>query len=164
MLSQRCAIGGILLAVPDGFFPRETLAEAEQDGFPDLIGPHTVTTAQAVELSETGDWLGVYPRRTVNVLLVDLAERAASALEALEEGLGECVPFDPGSPMHFPLATALTSFAASWSAENGGDRRAGYVTAEELLTDVGAPPALGRRAKAEPKRKPTVAALAVNQL
>ena len=45
-----------------------------------------------------------------------------------------------------------------------GERGAGYVTAEELIPESPASPLfLGGRAKAEPKRKPTVAALAAQQ-
>ena len=45
-----------------------------------------------------------------------------------------------------------------------GERGAGYVTAEELIQESPASPLfLGGRAKAEPKRKPTVAALAAQQ-
>eukprot|EP00439_Symbiodinium_sp_Y106_P081109 s1170_g20.t1 len=148
--------GGLLLAVPHGFVPAHVLLEAEQEGFPDLVGPHVVTSAQVVELSESGDWIGVYPARKVNVLLVDLSERAASALEVLEEGLGECVPFS-SSPMHFPVATALTSFAASWSDEAGGNRGAGYVTVSgSIVSAPAAPASVAKLLGAPPRVKPPV--------
>ena len=68
----------------------------------------------AVELSESGDWLGVYPPRSIDVLLIDLSDASGVALEPLEEGLAECTPFVDDAPMLFPLATALASFAVNW--------------------------------------------------
>ena len=99
--------GGFLLAVPSGFL----LQEASNEGFVGMLGPHTPATAPAVELLESGDWLGVYPPRRIGVLLIDLSDAAGVALEPLEEGLAECTRFVEDSPMLFPLATALASFA-----------------------------------------------------
>ena len=53
---------GFLLAVPSGFISAGALQEASDSGFPGVIGPFTPAYAPAVELSETGEWIGVYPR------------------------------------------------------------------------------------------------------
>ena len=156
--------GGFLLAVPLDYLPAGLLREATAEGFTGVLGPHVVASAPAVELGESGEWMGVYPPRTLDVLLIDLADSASIALELLEEGIGDCVPFSEEANMLFPLATSLASYAMNWMGGLEGDRGAGYVTAEELIAAEEAPPILGRKAKAEPpKRKPTVAALAAQQ-
>ena len=154
--------GGFLLAVPSGFLSAGALQEASDLGFPGLIGPFTPAYAPAVELSESGEWIGVYPPRTIELTLVDFADGAAAGLEPLEEGLAACVPFVPEGSMLFPLAASLTAFAAEWTSTMEGERGAGYVTAEELIPEV--PPLLERRQKAAPAaKKPTVAQLANQQ-
>ena len=60
------------------------------------------------------------------------------------------------------MLPAPTLFPAVASYQVEGERGAGYVTAEELIPGT-EPPLLERRPKAEPRRKPTVAALAVQQ-
>ncbi|CAE7480612.1 unnamed protein product, partial [Symbiodinium microadriaticum] len=116
-----------------------------------------------VQPAEAGD-VSLLKLRTLDVLLIDLADSASIALELLEEGIGDCVPFSEEANMLFPLATSLASYAMNWMGGLEGDRGAGYVTAEELIAAEEAPPMLGRKAKAEPpKRKPTVAALAAQQ-
>ncbi|CAE7151474.1 unnamed protein product, partial [Symbiodinium necroappetens] len=142
--------------------PAGLLQEAANEGFVGLVGPYTTASAPAVELAENGDWLGVYPPRSIEFLLIDLADAASVALEPLEEGFAECTPFVEEAPMLFPLATAVATYALSWTAQVEGERGAGYVTAEELIPGT-EPPLLERRPKAEPRRKPTVAALAVQQ-
>ena len=154
--------GGFLLVVPGASLPSGLLQEAANEGFVGLVGPYTTATAPAVELAENGDWLGVYPPRNIEYLLIDFADAASAALEPLEEGFAECTPFLEEAPMLFPLATAVATYALTWTAQVEGERGAGYVTAEELIPGT-EPPLLERRPKAEPKRRPTVAALAVQQ-
>ena len=152
--------GGFLLAVPSGFLSAGALQEASDLGFPGLIGPFTPAYAPGVELSESGEWIGVYP--PIELTLVDFADGAAAGLEPMEEGLAACVPFVPEGSMLFPLAASLTAFAAEWTSTMEGERGAGYVTAEELIPEV--PPLLERKQKAAPAaKKPTVAQLANQQ-
>ncbi|CAE7212545.1 unnamed protein product, partial [Symbiodinium sp. CCMP2456] len=130
--------GGLLLALPATFLPQEVLSEAAQDDFAGVLGPSTITSAPVVELAEGGEWVGVYPTRNIDVLLADFADSALSGIELLDEGLSGCVPFVAENPHLFPLATALVEYAVAWA---------------------------GVRAKAvpDPKRRPTVAALAAQQ-
>ncbi|CAE7488234.1 unnamed protein product [Symbiodinium sp. CCMP2456] len=158
--------GGFLLVLPSGVFSPGVLQEAADQGFSSVIGPSTVITAPAVELAESGEWLGVYPQRMIEVTLIDFGETAAGGLEPLLEGLPECTPFVAESPMLFPLATSVTAAAVEWTANMEGDRGAGYITAEELLPEQALPsaPLLERRPKAEARpKKPTMAALASQQ-
>ena len=159
--------GGFLLVVPNGVFPPGLLQEAADTGYPGVIGPSTVISAPAVELAENGEWVGVYPPRSIEVTLVDLGTDAAVGLEPLLEDLGGCTPFVADAPMLFPLATSVTASATDWTANMEGDRGAGYITAEELLPEPAvsvAAPLLERRAKAEPRpKKPTIASLASQQ-
>ncbi|CAE7233553.1 unnamed protein product [Symbiodinium sp. CCMP2456] len=154
--------GGFLLALPPAYIPQPVLEEASREGFIGILGPYVLTTSPAVELSETGEWVGVYPARDVSVLVADFREEAAAGVEILDEGLGDCVPFAEETTNLFPLATHLVAFSNTWAAGVEGERGAGYYTAEEQ-----APPGtpLGRRPKpsGEAKRRPTVAALAAQQ-
>ncbi|CAE7225066.1 unnamed protein product [Symbiodinium sp. CCMP2592] len=156
--------GGLLLVLPAGYLPAQVLLDAFGEGFRGALGPHTETSAPAVELVESGEWAGVYPARNLSVLLADFSEEALVGVETQVDGAADMVPSDSEHPNMYPLATALVTFATSWTAGVEGDRGAGYVTAEELVPDL--PPTLGRRAKGppvEPKRKPTVAQLAAQQ-
>ena len=131
--------GGLLLALPRDFLPSDVLQEATLDGFTGVLGPSTITSAPAVELAEAGDWVGVYPARSIDLLLADFADPALSGIELLEEGLSSCVPFVAENAHLFPLATAVVEFASVWAGVQG-DRGAGYVTAEEMIPDQAAPP------------------------
>ncbi|CAE7766979.1 unnamed protein product [Symbiodinium sp. CCMP2592] len=100
-------------------------------------------------LVEWGEWAGIYPARNLSVLLADFSDEALVGVELQVDGAADMVPFDSEHPNMYPLATALVTFATSWTAGVEGDRG----TAEELVPDQ--PPALGRRAKGppvEPKR------------
>ena len=124
-----------------------------------MLGPFTLTTAPAFELAEGGEWLGVYPARNIEVLLLaDFADSALSGIEQLDEGLANCVRFATENPHFFPLATALVEYATAWAGVQG-DRYAGCVTAEKMILDQEEAPLLARRTKgpAKPKRRPTVA-------
>ena len=159
--------GGFLLVLPNGVFSPGILQEAADLGYPGVIGPSTVISAPAVELSESGDWIGVYPPRQLEVTLIDFGDSAAVGLEPLLEDLHGCTPFLDEAPMLFPLATSVTAQAVEWTTNMDGERGAGYITAEELLPEpavTSAPPLMERRAKAEPRpKKPTIAALASQQ-
>ena len=97
----------------------------------EFLGLSSLTTAPAVELSETGEWVGVYPARDISVLIADFKEQAVAGVEVLEEGLGDCVPFVEESGSLFPLASHLVVFSSTWATGIEGDRGAGYYTAEE---------------------------------
>ena len=147
--------GGFLLAVPVGYLPAGLLREATAEGFSGVLGPHVVANAPAVELGESGEWMGVYPPRSLDVLLIDLSDAASVALEPLEEGISECVPFSEEAPMQFPLATTLATYAVNWTRGLEGDRGMGYVTAEELIpAGEEAPPQLGRKPRPRRRRNP----------
>ena len=154
--------GGFLLALPPTYIPQPVLDEASREGFTGILGPFELTTAPAVELSETGEWVGVYPARDISVLIADFKEQAVAGVEVLEEGLGDCVPFVEESGNLFPLASHLVVFSSTWATGIEGDRGAGYYTAEEHAPSGAA---LGRRPKVagEAKRRPTVAVLAAQQ-
>ena len=64
-----------------------------REGFLSALEPYTRPSAPAVELAESGEWVGVYPSRSLEVLLADFGEVALGGVEALEEDLISCVPF-----------------------------------------------------------------------
>lgn len=173
--------GGLLLCVPQGYFPEETLALGLTASAEDQIGQSLGTTIAAgtLEVLTSGDPPAAEEGATVDVLLVDVTGDMWDHL----------IPFSPSAhsfdvihtfnedrPNLFPMVDEVTLAVWNWISDPGsGERVAFYSAQEEPDPDSSGAPVIRRRAKAkaasgtadgepqpkmEPKKsKPTVASL-----
>ena len=70
-------------------------------GFPDTLGPHSTVTAQAVGLTDSGEWVRSYPPRNVEALLLDVGEEACALLSPMPGGV-LATPFVSQDPSLYP--------------------------------------------------------------
>ena len=145
--------GGVLLAVPDGVFPPELLAEANQDGATGVFGPCCTVEVAAIILdngvaSPTGE--------KISVVLIDCQKEVVEylslpgILEEIDYGFAEDQPYALPSPEELVVkATGWISVATQ--------ERVGYYSAEEMNSapEEGEIPALPQRKKKPGGGRPT---------
>ena len=149
--------GGFLLALPAGAVPPTLLAQGNA-GDPDaMFGPSTLLTVPAMEEQEDG--AEVATETSIEVLIVDFSDAAASFLEPFDPlSLEDPVPFSEEAPQVFPECRQLVALSKSWVRTAEGERIAFYSAQEGeeeapgLVDPVEAPAAT---AKAKAKRVTT---------
>ncbi|CAE7938307.1 Mettl5, partial [Symbiodinium sp. KB8] len=140
-----------------GAVPPTLLAQGNA-GDPDaMFGPSTLLTVPAMEEQEDG--AEVATETSIEVLIVDFSDAAASFLEPFDPlSLEDPVPFSEEAPQVFPECRQLVALSKSWVRTAEGERIAFYSAQEGeeeapgLVDPVEAPAAT---AKAKAKRVTT---------
>ena len=144
--------GGLLLAVPTGFIPLETLQTASLEAGDSLLGPHTVLTVPGVSMVEE---VPVPLGADIEVLVVDVGDEVQSSLtlfSASDVEEGRLVGFAEDRAV-LPQADQLMAFAQEWIAVANSSKTAFYSAEEVQETEVTLPLLPKTKAKAKAPEK-----------
>ena len=126
----------VLLAVPDGFFGEEALAEGMLAGPDDMVGPSKLVTVEGGRLEAMDGSPPIAGEGgSMDVLLVDMTPGILGHLSKVADYTGppDLLHLLDQDPFKFPMRDDLVAAAWDWLVQpDAGDRIHYYSAAEEL--------------------------------